>query len=173
MWTLCGKSLNVFSVKSFSEHFLKQKRWMFWVQKDPHQQNFICRCFFSGINYLIMIKRNLKSNPKRWKYIVTRLRDQCDGVLCGIGAWSVDHYGGDFVVFDYMLDFKGKVIEPFFTPGRLKEADVFFLAQSYYDILKRSIRNNSDMKKNRWAIVDVHWKLSKTQCCVWHTYCWT
>ena len=44
-----------------------------------------------------------------------------------------------------MLDHKQKEIEPFFTRGRHKDLDVYYLSQSYFDLPIRSIRNNSNI----------------------------
>ena len=47
------------------------------------------------------------------------------------------------VVFDDMLDTSQKLIDPFFTRGRHNDLDVYYLSQSYFDLPKRTIRNNS------------------------------
>ena len=44
-----------------------------------------------------------------------------------------------------MLDSNQKLIDPFFTEGRHKDLDVYYLAQSYFDLPKRTIRNNSNI----------------------------
>ena len=49
------------------------------------------------------------------------------------------------VVFDDMLDSKQKLIDPFFTRGRHNLCDVYYLSQSYFDLPKRTIRNNSNI----------------------------
>ena len=48
------------------------------------------------------------------------------------------------VVFDDMLDTSQKLIDPFFTRGRHNDLDVYYLSQSYFDLPKRTIRNNSN-----------------------------
>ena len=48
-----------------------------------------------------------------------------------------------FVVFDGMLDSNQKLIDPFFTGRRHNDLDVYYLSQSYFDLPKRTIRNNS------------------------------
>ena len=50
------------------------------------------------------------------------------------------------VVFDDMLDSNKKLIDPFFTRGIHNDLDVYYLAQSYFDLPKRTIRNNSIIK---------------------------
>ena len=49
------------------------------------------------------------------------------------------------VVFDYMLDSNQKLIDPFFSRGRHNDLDVYYLSQSYFDLPKRTIRNNSNI----------------------------
>ena len=49
------------------------------------------------------------------------------------------------VVFDDMLDTSQKLIDPFFTRGRHNDLDVYYLSQSYFDLPKRTIRNNSNI----------------------------
>ena len=48
-------------------------------------------------------------------------------------------------VFDDMLDTSQKLIDPFFTRGRHNDLDVYYLSQSYFDLPKRTIRNNSNI----------------------------
>ena len=48
------------------------------------------------------------------------------------------------VVFDDMLDTSQKLTDPFFTRGRHNDLDVYYLSQSYFDLPKRTIRNNSN-----------------------------
>ena len=49
------------------------------------------------------------------------------------------------VVFDDMLNSNQKLIDPFFTRGRHNDLDVYYLSQSYFDLPKRTIRNNSNI----------------------------
>ena len=49
------------------------------------------------------------------------------------------------VVFDDMLDTSQKLLDPFFTRGRHNDLDVYYLSQSYFDLPKRTIRNNSNI----------------------------
>ena len=43
------------------------------------------------------------------------------------------------------LDSNQKLIDPFFTRGRHSDIDVYYLSQSYFDLPKRTIRNNSNI----------------------------
>ena len=49
------------------------------------------------------------------------------------------------VVFDDMLESNQKLIDPFFTRGRHNDLVVYYLAKSYFDLPKRTIRNNSNI----------------------------
>ena len=44
-----------------------------------------------------------------------------------------------------MFDSNQKLIDPFFTRGRFKSFDVYYLSQSYFEVPKRTIRNNSNI----------------------------
>ena len=58
---------------------------------------------------------------------------------------SIDDFNDCIIVFDDMLDSNQKLIDPFFTRGRHRGCDVYYLAQSYFDLPKRTIRNNSNI----------------------------
>ena len=49
------------------------------------------------------------------------------------------------VVFDDMLDSNQKLIDPIFTRGRHNKLDVHYLSQSYFNLPKKTIRNNSNI----------------------------
>ena len=58
---------------------------------------------------------------------------------------SIQDFQNCCVVFDDMLDTSQKLIDPFFTRGRYNDLDVYYLSQSYSDLPKRTIRNNSNI----------------------------
>ena len=58
---------------------------------------------------------------------------------------SIQDFQKCCVVFDDMLDTSQKLIDPFFTRGRHNDLDVYYLLQSYFDLPKRTIRNNSNI----------------------------
>ena len=60
-------------------------------------------------------------------------------------ARSVQDFQNCCVVFDDMLDSNQKLIDPFFTRGRHNDLDVYYLSQSYFDLPKRTISNNSNI----------------------------
>ena len=49
------------------------------------------------------------------------------------------------VVFDEMLDFNLKLMDPFFTRGKHIVLDVSYLSQSYFELPKRTIRYKSNI----------------------------
>ena len=59
---------------------------------------------------------------------------------------SIQDFQNCCVVFDDMLDTNQKLIDPFFTRGRHNDLDVYYLAQSYFDLPKRTIRKNSNIR---------------------------
>ena len=58
---------------------------------------------------------------------------------------DLEDYRGCCVVFDDMLDSNQKLIDPFFTRGRHKLCDIYYLGQSYVDAPKKTVRNNSNI----------------------------
>ena len=58
---------------------------------------------------------------------------------------SIQDFQNCCVVFDDMLDTSQKLIDPFFTRGKHNDLDVYYLSQSYFDLPKRTIRNNSNI----------------------------
>ena len=48
-----------------------------------------------------------------------------------------------FVVFDDILVYNQKTIDPFFTKGRHIDFDVYYLSQSLIDLQKRIVKYNS------------------------------
>ena len=58
---------------------------------------------------------------------------------------NIQDFQNCFVVFDDMLDSIQKLIDPFFTRGKHNDLDVDYLSQSYFDLPKRTIRNNSNI----------------------------
>ena len=58
---------------------------------------------------------------------------------------SIQDFQNCCVVIDDKLDSNQKLIDPFFTRGSYIDLDVYYLAQSYFDLPKRTIRNNSNI----------------------------
>ena len=57
----------------------------------------------------------------------------------------LNEYENAIIVFDDILGpSNSRFIDQFFIRGRHKKLDIFYLSQSYFDLPKRTIRNNSN-----------------------------
>ena len=88
-------------------------------------------------------------NPNKKIIIITRSPEQYSDITNlditieeDFDNKTIEDYKGSIIVFDDMLDSNQKLIDPFFTRGRHRDCDVYYLVQSYFDLPKRTIRNN-------------------------------
>ena len=111
---------------------------------------------FCGKTHLLLNKLRLirLEDPEKQIRIITRspeqyefaeLRNDIGGVSVEENVGDLEEYRGCCVVFDDMLDSNQKLIDPFFTRGRHKSCDVYYLCQSYFDAPKKTVRNNSNI----------------------------
>ena len=109
---------------------------------------------FCGKTHLLLNKLRLirLEDPERQIRIITRSPEQYEDVefyIQGIeveeNVGDLEEYRGCCVVFDDMLDSNQKLIDPFFTRGRHKSCDVYYLCQSYFEAPKKTVRNNSNI----------------------------
>ena len=113
---------------------------------------------FCGKTHLLLNKLRLirLEDPERQIRIITRspevggvLRGALKGALRDLSVeenvGDLEEYRGCCVVFGDILDSNQKLIDPFFTRGRHKFCYVFDLSQSYFDVPKKTIRNNSNI----------------------------
>ena len=111
---------------------------------------------FCGKTHLLLNKLRLirLEDPEKQIRIITRspeqyedaeLRIDIGGVSVEDNVRDLEEYRGCCVVFDDMLDSNQKLIDPFFTRGRHKSCDVYYLCQSYFDAPKKTVRNNSNI----------------------------
>ena len=109
---------------------------------------------FCGKTHLLLNKLRLirLEDPEKQIRIITRSPEQYEDVELYIQGIEVEENVGDLeeyrgfcVVFDDMLDSNQKLIDPFFTRGRHKSCDVYYLCQSYFDAPKKTVRNNSNI----------------------------
>ena len=109
---------------------------------------------FCGKTHLLLNKLRLirLEDPEKQIRIITRSPEQYEDVELYIQGIEVEENVGDLeeyrgccVVFDDMLDSNQKLIDPFFTRGRHKPCDVYYLCQSYFDAPKKTVRNNSNI----------------------------
>ena len=109
---------------------------------------------FCGKTHLLLNKLQLirLDNPEQKICIITRSPEQYNKIEIedvsveeDLGDKSIQDFQKCCVVFDVMLDSNQKLIDPFFTRGRHNDLDVYYLSQSYFDLPKRTIRNNSNI----------------------------
>ena len=91
-------------------------------------------------------------DPEKQIRIITRSPEQYEvvelyiqGIEVEENVGDLEEYSGCCVVFDDMLDSNQKLIDPYFTRGRHKSCDVYYLCQSYFDAPKKTVRNNSNI----------------------------
>ena len=109
---------------------------------------------FCGKTHLLLNKLQLirLDNPEQKICIITRSPEQYNKIEIedvsveeDLEDKSIQEFQNCCVVFDDMLDSNQKLIDPFFTRGRHNDLDVYYLSQSYFDLPKRTIRNNSNI----------------------------
>ena len=109
---------------------------------------------FCGKTHLLLNKLQLirLDNPEQKICIITRSPEQYNkseiedvSVDEDLEDKSFQDFQNCCVVFDDMLDSNQKLIDPFFTRGRHNDLNVYYLSQSYFDLPKRTIRNNSNI----------------------------
>ena len=109
---------------------------------------------FCGKTHLLLNKLQLirLDDKTRKIHIITRSPEQYNkleiedvSVDEDLEDKSIQDFQNCCVVFDEMLDTSQKIIDPFFTRGRHNDLDVYYLSQSYFDLPKRTIRNNSNI----------------------------
>ena len=92
-----------------------------------------------------MLKVLEKIGNKRPVHIITRSPNQYPYYKTSNEIKSIFKYKGSVVVFDDMLVARNcSQIDEYFTRGRHEDLDVFYISQSYFALLRQSIRNNSD-----------------------------
>ena len=117
-----------------------------------HYSTLIVGPSFCGKTHLLINKLQLfrLSDSKKQIHIITRSPEQYEDVGSkmkldvgdlglvveeGLGDKSIQDFQNCCVVFDDMLDSNQKLIYPFFTRGRHNLCDVYYLSQSYFDVI--------------------------------------
>ena len=109
---------------------------------------------FCGKTHLLLHKLQLirLDDNTRKIHIITRSPEQYNNIEIeqvkveeDLEDKSIQDFQNCCVVFDDMLDTSQKLLDPFFTRGRHNDLDVYYLSQSYFDLPKRTIRNNSNI----------------------------
>ena len=82
---------------------------------------------------------------KRPIHIINRSPNQYPKCKTSNETKPINKYKGSVVIFDDMLGARNcSQIDEFFTRGRPENLDVYYISQSYFGLLRQSIRNNSD-----------------------------
>ena len=104
---------------------------------------------FSGKTYLML--KILSQIPNRDIYIITKSPpEQYTNSEIKIKEISdeikpLNEYENGIIVFDDVLgSSNSRFIDQFFVRGRHNNLDIYYLSQSYFDLPKRTIRNNSN-----------------------------
>ena len=103
---------------------------------------------FSGKTYLMLkilsripgrdIYITNKSPPEQYTNSKIKIKEICDEIK------PLNEYENGIIVFDDILgSSNGRFIDQFFIRGRYNNLDIYYLSQSYFDLPKRTIRNNS------------------------------
>ena len=108
---------------------------------------------FCGKTHLLLNKLQLirLDDNTRKIHIITRSPEQYNKIEIDVSVdedledKSIQDFQNCCVVFDDMLDSNQKLIDPFFTRGRHNDLDVYYLSHSYFDLPKRTIKNNSNI----------------------------
>ena len=92
-----------------------------------------------------MLKVLEKIGNQRPIHIITRSPNQYPIYKTSTEIKPINKYKGSVVIFDDMLGARNSShIDEFFTRGRHKDLDVYYISQSYFALPRQSIRNNSD-----------------------------
>ena len=104
---------------------------------------------FAGKTYLMlkilprMIDRDIyiitKSPPEQYTNSKIKIKEITDEIK------PLNEYENGVIVFDDILgSSNSRFIDQFFIRGRHNNLDIYYLSQSYFDLPKRTIRNNSN-----------------------------
>ena len=104
---------------------------------------------FSGKTYLMLkilsrisdrdIYKITKSPPEQYTNSKIKIKEISDEIK------PLNEYENGIIVFDDILgSTNSRFIDQFFIRGRHNNLDIYYLSQSYFDLPKRTIRNNSN-----------------------------
>ena len=80
-----------------------------------------------------------KSPPEQYTNSKIKIKEISDEIK------PLNEYENGIIVFDDILgSSNSRFIDQFFIRGRHNNLDIFYLSQSYFDLPKRTIRNNSN-----------------------------
>ena len=114
------------------------------VSKFENRSNVVIGARNVGKTYY-MLKVLEKIGNKRPINIITRSPSQYLNYKTSNEIKPINKYKVSVVIFDDMLGAKNcSQIDEFFTRGKHEDLDVYYISQSYFGLLRQSIRNNSD-----------------------------
>ena len=118
------------------------------IENNNNNRTLLVGPFYSGKTYLML--KNLSRIPDRDIYIITKsppeqyinskikIKETSDEIK------PLNEYENGIIVFDDNLGSSNcRFIDQFFIRGRHNNIDIYYLSQSYFDLPKRTIRNNS------------------------------
>ena len=115
---------------------------------NKNNRTLLVGCAFAGKTHLLL--KVLSRLPNWDVYITTKSpRDQYSNSKIKVKEVSaeikpVSEYENGIIVFDDILgSSNSKFIDQYFIRGRQNNLDIYYLLQSYFDLPKRTIRNNS------------------------------
>ena len=84
---------------------------------------------------------NTKSTPEQYTNSKIKIKEISDEIK------PLNEGANGIVVFDNNLgSSNGRFIDQYFIRGRHNNLDIYYLSQSYFDLPKRTIRNNNNKK---------------------------
>ena len=115
---------------------------------DNNNRTLLVGPSFSGKTYLMlkilsrMLDRDIyiitKSPPEQYNNFKIKIKKISDEIK------PFSEYENGIIVFDDVLgSSNSRDIDQFFIRGRHNNLDIYYLSQSYFDLSKRTIRNNS------------------------------
>ena len=119
------------------------------IENNNNNRTLLVGCVFSGKTYLML--KILSRVPDRDIYIITKSPpEQYTNSKIKFKEISdeikpLNKYENGIVVFDDILgSSNSRFMDQFFIRGRHNNLDIYYLSQSYFDLPKRTIRNNSN-----------------------------
>ena len=151
----CEKSFTKKWLKTHIEREHRQNETNSHVIKKPEIENnnnnrtLLVGPSFSGKTYLML--KILSRIPDRDIYIITKsppeqyTNSKIKIKEIGDEIKPLNEYENGILVFDGVLgSSNSRDIDQFFIRGRHNNLDIYYLSQSYFDLPKRTIRNNSN-----------------------------
>ena len=119
------------------------------IEKNNNSRTLLVGPSFSGKTYLMLkilsrisdrdIYIITKSPPEQYTNSKIKIKEINDEIK------PLNEYENGIIVFDDILgSSNSRFIDQFFIRGRHNILDIYYLSQSYFDLPKRTIRNNSN-----------------------------